>query len=34
MNNERFTLPEIIFRPDDIGWFTAYELDAIPDRLF
>jgi len=20
MNNERFTVPEIIFRPDDIGW--------------
>jgi hypothetical protein len=27
MNNERFTVPEIIFRPDDIGkiWILAFD---------
>jgi hypothetical protein len=24
MNNERFTVPEIIFRPDDIGMFYGF----------
>jgi actin-related protein 6 len=26
MNNERFSVPEVIFRPDDIGMSFSYQL--------
>jgi actin-related protein 6 len=37
MNNERFTVPELVFRPDDIGQSLLYllpaALDIIPSGL-
>lgn len=33
MNNERFMVPEIIFRPDDIGSFNQQKSHSLSDVL-
>lgn len=36
MNSERFTVPELIFRPDDLGWFVDknYRMNLHPSTGF
>src|SRR5260221_10275933 len=34
MNNERFTVPELLFRPDDIGKYTSKRRRRVDSTLF